>query len=131
MPPIQDDAPEQPLAHAHDRAPGGPVPADHVDRRSYIRVFVKVNQENSLTVVRADGQTAAVRLVDISIGGARIALADMDQSSADASFFAGVEHVTFKNCRQEPFGEQLEGKQAQVMWEREGQAGLLFETLMG
>ncbi len=105
-----------------------------IERRSYIRVYVKVSQENQLTLEREDGRSILVRLVDLSIGGARIecvhTVAGVNAEEA-AAFFAGVQRVTFRNCLQEPFGEQLEGMQAKVIWQREAQAGVLFEALLG
>ncbi|GAB7080818.1 PilZ domain-containing protein [Megalodesulfovibrio paquesii] len=94
------------------------------DRRSFIRVYVRLEQRNSLVLVRENGQKVHAALLDISIGGARVQFLEPPPA------FDEGEILALSQCSLERYGCMLEGLPAQVVWAKDVQAGLLFEKIL-
>lgn len=107
---------------------------DSADRRGHARVELPEQTANCVTLQREDGMLARVRLRDISVGGARVELLEIQHPAAGrldpAAFFEDVDWLLLRDCQMDGHGARLEGMHAQLVWNGGKQAGLLFEMLL-
>lgn len=91
---------------------------DNSDRRSWRRFFLHLGNGANTCRVRDDkGRMALVRVVNISIGGAQLQLAqDAANQTGEALRFKKQQELSFEDCDVGKWGRHLCGASGFVRW---------------
>ena len=103
------------------------------ERRAWQRFLLPVDEENYCGVEGHDGRRACVRVCDISVGGARIVLADRagaDATRAMETLAPGMA-LRFDGCSLGKWGKHLNGAEAIICWSHDREAGCRFLKVLG
>jgi hypothetical protein len=104
------------------------------DRRFWRRFFLSLNtNENVCRVLDDQGRIGRVRVVDISLGGARLKLApEAGEREAALERFKELQELSFQDCEIEKWGRHLCGASGYVRWVSEDlECGCQFYSPLG
>lgn len=94
------------------------------ERRRWRRFFLRVEEDSSLCIVVGDGVSYRGRVMDISIGGARIIM-------EAGQVFQPETEISFRDCRVKQWGRFLNGARGFVKWVRGSEIGCQFCSPLG